>query len=455
MGLFRRRKVEVQEVRAADPALSINEYLRLLQTQFQFNGHAYNVAGNNVSTRAVEAFQTSSPVFALVAVRMLVFSEVRFGFQPFRAGRPGELYGTAALALLERPWKGGTTGDLLSRMEFDASFYGNSYWVVEQGEMVRLDPCYVTIITGSYTEPTTGALVGEKLIGYSYKDPMQRDALVYPAEQVGHYRPIASGQQFLGQSWVASVLPDVIADDQMTVYKQALVRNAATPNLVVTMAPGVSQEQFLATKAVIDAGHTGAFNAFKTLYLGGGVDVKVLGLNFEQLAFKATQGAGETRLASAAGVPVPIVGFSEGLQGSALNAGNYGASRRRFADGTMRPLWRAAVGALETLVPPPAIDSRLWYDDRDVSFLQEDVKDAADIKSTEALTIEALIRSGFDPMSAVNAVRTGDWARLAHSGLVSVQLQPPGAQAVPVRSLLPPLALSTGGEPRQEENPDD
>ena len=153
--------------------------------------------------------------------------------------------------------------------------------------------------------------------------------------------------------------------------------------------------------------------------------MKVVGANFDQLNLKSVQGAGETRIAAAAGVPASYLGISEGLAGSSLNAGNYVAARRRFADGTIRPLWRAACGALETLLTVPDPTVRLWYDDRDVAFLQEDVKDLADIKSREALTIESLIRAGFQPDSVVQAVTSGNYTVLEHTGLYSVQLQPP------------------------------
>ena len=61
--------------------------------------------------------------------------------------------------------------------------------------------------------------------------------------------------------------------------------------------------------------------------------------------------------------------------------------------------------------------------------MQEDVKDAAEIKAVEANTIEALIRAGFVPETAVSAVVSGNYQLLQHTGLYSVQLQPPGAGA--------------------------
>ena len=84
---------------------------------------------------------------------------------------------------------------------------------------------------------------------------------------------------------------------------------------------------------------------------------------------------------------------------------------------------------IRTLVPPPDGGSRLWYDDRDVSFLQEDVLDAADIRSRDAQTMRTLVDGGFDPQSVIDAVTTGDMTRLTHTGTLSVQLQPPGGAA--------------------------
>src|ERR1044072_9282454 len=108
----------------------------------------------------------------------------------------------------------------------------------------------------------------------------------------------------------------------------------------------------------MDSRHKGTDNAYKTLYTGGGADVTVIGADMRQMDFKVTQGAGESRMAAAGGVHPSIVGLSEGLQGSSLNAGNFGAPRRLVADATMRPLWRNEAGSLEVLIPPPA-DARV------------------------------------------------------------------------------------------------
>ena len=128
--------------------------------------------------------------------------------------------------------------------------------------------------------------------------------------------------------------------------------------------------------------HAGAFNAYRTMYLLGGTSATVVGKDLQQLDFKATQGAGETRIVAAMNLHPSIVPVSEGLQGSALNTGNFGAARRLVADTFLRPDWGSFASSLETIVPPLA-GSRLWYDDRHVPFLAEDVKDADAIWITE------------------------------------------------------------------------
>jgi phage portal protein BeeE len=416
--------------------LSWNDYVTLFE-QFAYNGNRY-IAPSPTAVAELTALQgAKNPIVAAaINARMLVFSEVRFLWQPFSGGRPGRLFGNADLAVLEQPWPTATTGDLLARMLVDADLYGNSYWVRrrERGrdELVRLDPSRVIVVTGDITDVSTGQPYGRELVGYAVVDAQQTELAFFLPDEVAHFRPLPDPQHpYRGRTWLSTVLVDVTADDDFSVYKHTYMRNAATPNLVVSFDPTITKEAFETFVSRMDASHKGADKAFKTLYLGGGADVKVVGSTFDQLNLKAVQGAGETRIAAAAGVPASYLGISESLAGSSLNSGNYVAARRRFADGTIRPLWRAAAGALQTLIPAPAGGTaRLWYDDRDVAFLQEDVLDAAEIRNKDAATMRQLVDGGFDPMSVVDAVTTGDMTLLVHTGNLSVQLQPAGEAPV-------------------------
>jgi len=375
------------------------------------------------------AYRASGPVFACILVRSLVFSEARFGFRRFIGGRPGDLFGDANLSILERPWPNGTTGELLTRMEQDASLAGNSFWTRRGDRLVRLRPDKVTIVAGSHSDADV-AEVDAEVIGYMYQPNRDAEAVFFDVSEVAHYSPIPDPlARWRGMSWLAPVLTEVSADRAATLHRWKFFENGATPNLVVKSENIISPDQAAGLKQQFSSRFDGVNNAYKTMVLGGGLDVEVIGADFEQLDFKATQGAGESRIAACAGVPPVIAGFSEGL--AAATYSNYAQARRRFADGTIRPLWRIAAAALEPLVQIPE-GAHLWYDDRDIAFLREDAKDRADVLGRDAATVAALIAAGFKPDAAVSAVSAQDLRTLAgeHTGLTSAQLLPP-AEALP------------------------
>lgn len=383
-----------------------------------------------------EAYRENGPVFALVVARLQVFSQARFQWTRWSGGLARDLFGTPELAILERPWPGGTTADLLARMEVDNSSAGNCFirrikrgsGPTKEDRLHRLRPEWVTIVLGSQEDAEHPNDAGDtELVGYLYKPGGRADRMIaLEPFEVAHFAPIPDpANNFVGMSWITPVITSVLSDDASEIHKRKFFQNAATPNLAIKFDPTVSKEQVEGFKAIVEESHTGKWNAYKTMYLGGGADPVTIGKDFQQLAFSATQGKGESRLASAAGVPPSWVGFSEGLQGSALNAGNFTAARRRFGDGTMHHLWGNAASSLEVLLSPPP-GAALWHDTRSIPFLREDSKDHAETRSKEAETIRRLTDGGFTPESVIAAVENSDWSLLKHSGLLSVQLQEPG-----------------------------
>jgi hypothetical protein len=374
------------------------------------------------------ALKADGVISAIEQTRFMVFAEARFLFQRLIGGRPGDLWGDRSLRILERPWVGGTTGDLLSRMLLDADFAGNSYWTLAGDELVRLRPDWVEILLAERVTPG-GDRVGYQKVGFNYYQDgvTTKKPVMFAANEVCHFAPYPDPlANYRGMSWLTPVVREIQSDIAATQHKLKFFENAATPNVHVGFAEKMNADQLRAFKEAMDDGHAGSANAYKTLYTAGGADVTVLGADMRQMDFKATQGAGETRLAAAGGVHPVIVGLSEGMQGSSLNAGNYQAAKRVFIDKTIRPLWRNVAGSLETLVPPPG-DSRLWYDDRDVPFLLDDIQDRANVQQTEAITIRNLVDAGYTPDTVVAAVMNEDMSLLQHSGLFSVQLNPAGA----------------------------
>lgn len=444
MGWFSRlllgRRHEADVAKLAEQRGSMQDYVDLLTNPDLFPFLRTTMPAldeEQVVGQLSSVAKSNGPTFALMLARMQVFSQARFQWTRFERGEPGDLFGNPELRVLERPWPGGTTADLLARMEMDVTGAGNSYvrrvrrTRFNEDRLVRMRPDWVTTIMGSREdEERPGEAADVELLGYAYRphgDQGDRMIVLEPNEVV-HYAPIPDPDGvFVGMSWITPVIRDVWGDNAATIHKDRFFRNAATPNLAIKFDPQIGLEQVKQFKEFLEAGHKGAWNAYKTLYLGGGADPVVLGKDFKELDFAVTTGKGESRLAAAAGVPPSWVGFSEGLQGSSLNAGNFTAARRRFGDGTMQHLWANVSSSLETILRPPE-GASLWFVTRGIPFLNMDAKDAAEVQAQEAQTITALVRDGFTAESAIAAVQNTDWSRLQHTGMLSVQLQEPGVE---------------------------
>lgn len=460
MGLLQR----ISEARAPASQRSITTvdgYLGALNS-FNFNGNVYPLSGvqqtlggepverigHDLAGYAQAAYASNGPVFACMLVRQLVFSAVRFRWQRIQDGKPSDMFGTPELGLLERPWFGGTTQDVLNRVIQYADLAGNAYSTRDtpmvrldgdgQGDVVPLRPDWVDIVLAA--RRINGGQAGWRRVGYLYTEgghTSGNDPVPLPLDEISHFAPIPDPlASWRGMSWLTPVIREIQNDKLMSRHQEKFFANAATPNMIVTLDKDVTREQLRLFKEQMDAGHKGVEHAFETLYLGGGADATVVGSNFQEMTFTELTGASETRIASAAGVPPIVAGFAKGLESATYS--NYGMARRRFADGTMHPLWQNVAGSLEPLLTKPPLrrgeipaQIRLWYDAADVPFLREDEKDAAEIQQLQASTIRQLVDGGYTPESVIAAVESGDWRLLDHTGLFSVQLQSPGSQQQP------------------------
>lgn len=400
------------------------------------------------------AYRANSVVFACMLTRLSLFTEARFQYQRMNGGRPGDLWGDASLALLEHPWPSGATGDLLGRAIQSVDLAGNAFVVrMSRDRLVVPRPDWITIVLGSSSDPDVEAGdLDAEVLGYIYHPGGRnsgRDIVPLQRQQVAHFAPIPDPlATYRGMSWLEPLAREVMADTAATTHKLQYFENGATVNLAISLDPGIGLQAFESWIEAFERGHRGVANAYKTLYLGAGAKPVPIGSNLQELDFKITQGAGETRIAAASGVHPVIVGLSEGLQGSSLNAGNFSSARRLVADRTMRPLWRNFAASLESIFPPPG-GSRLWYDDRDIAFLREDRRDAADIEQVRGQTIRTLIEAGFKADDVVKAVEAEDMGLLIgkHTGLFSVQLQAPGAVHMPAGEVPGEVPVGGGTQP--------
>jgi hypothetical protein len=416
---------------------------------FTFNGQQFpldmysqsSLAGSPVEasmanfSHAVRTIHSRSGVVsAAVMARGYVLSQVMFKFRPVQDN--GRLFGTPALLPLEQPGSDLTRESLMMRVEEDVAYHGNFYARrLNDGRMRHLRPDWMTILLGSNERPNNASLAADcEVIGYSYKPGGEhsdhRSQFLSPSEVI-HFAPEPHPtSNFIGEAWVTSVYREIAADMQATDHVSKYFANAATANMVALAPPAVvTPEQFSDWVDAFDGAHRGSVNAWRTIYAQAGTDVKVIGSQLGDLKMAELQGGFETRVSSRSRVPATVLLIREGLGGSALNSGNYQQTRRLWADSWFSPYAQMLCASFARVIDVPA-GAELTFDPARVLLLQEDQKDAADIRAQDAQTIRALVDAGYDPDAAVEYVQNnGDLRRLLgrHSGLYSVQLQEPGS----------------------------
>jgi hypothetical protein len=387
-------------------------------------------------TALQSAMRTNGVVFTCEAIRLSLFSQARFMYRQRRSGVPGDLFSNERLRILERPegTPGSTTSGMLKRAMLHAD-YGGTAVLARRGDKIRQPrPDWITFILGSESDPDlTGDDIDAELIGVLYhpggRYSDQKPVALLP-EQVATFVPFPDPvAKVRGIPWTAAITRNVMGHNAATTHKLKFFENGATPQVIVSLDKDIKDPaKFRQWVEVLDQDHKGVTNAYKTLYLGAGAQATVVGKDLKELDFKAVQGADETLIAAAAGVGPVVAQLSEGLQGASLNSGNFKEAMRRVADITMRDLWRDMAGSLEVLAPPPS-DAELWYDDRDIPALKDDIRDAAEVRAKDAQAIRNLSDAGAEWDAVIDAVVSGDLKRLRgrHTGLYSVQLQKPGA----------------------------
>lgn len=418
---------------------------------------------------AAGAGKASGVVFACHYARLRHYAQANFVWRQDTTGTFSPR-GQGDLSALERPWPSATAGDLLARLEVDATYAGNSYWtwcdddgnfgVKAMGSGRRLawmNPSWVWILMGSKSGDPNA--LDTKIVAFVYDPPIgmggqsgreDRMVILTPAE-VAHYKPVPDPEaRYRGMSWITPVLREIQADKAATTHKLKFFERGAALQTIVSLDKEVTPDEFDAFVERFKATHEGADNAFKTVFVGGGANVAVTSSNLQELDFRNVTGTAQTLIAANAGVHPVLIPLSEGMAGSSLNSGNFKAARRSVADGTLAHLWGQTTASFGHLLKAPP-GWRLAVDP-DMPFLRDDATDVAQVQQTVAQALKALTDAGYKPDSAVEYLKTNDLSKLVgnHSGLFSVQLQPPGTrQQAPPASGDPSKSVHNGHSTRE------
>lgn len=438
MGLFTRRKTTTKSA----------ERSVLSPTTFgvvEIGGQVYNLGGSGLggarathaanrptvsgASQLAQVGQAHGIVSAAVLARAMVASQLS---PVYRDHESHNKFRHRGLALFEDRLQ---LMQLIKRAETHVAYAGNAYFYRDdlRRRVVLLQPEYVSVVLGSGAdvegegEAPLEYAVDAEVLGYVYQPPHSEPTYL-AAEFVAHWKPDPlPSSPWLGASWVTSVVREVAGDIQADESASKFFEQGSTPRLVYLM-PNATPEQAEETRQNLEAESGGVANHWKPQFVGGGTDVRVVGSSLADLALRDLRGMFHTIVTARSRVPAVILGISEAMQGASLMAGNYGPTRRQWADAFVTPYLDELAAVLGGLVPetdrPPR--SYMSWDPERVQLMQEDEKDAADILKIKVGAIRTAVDGGFEADSAVQALASGDLELLEHSGVLSVQVQPAG-----------------------------
>jgi hypothetical protein len=168
-----------------------------------------------------------------------------------------------------------------------------------------LRPDWVTIIGGVPGDPKADAWATDaEVLGYAYQPGgpgSTSRAETFLADEVAHFAPIPDPDaRFRGMSWLVPLMREVMGDKAMTQHKLSYFERGASKNLLIKLDVDDMKTYREIVEEFRDQ-HEGLDNAWKTMFLAAGADATVIGADLGELDYKLVQGAGETRIAAAAG----------------------------------------------------------------------------------------------------------------------------------------------------------
>lgn len=194
-----------------------------------------------------------------------------------------------------------------------------------------------------------------------------------PKTDIIHWKWMPDPEQpWIGRGAVAGAAGDISTDTEIREYVYSLLKNDASPPLVVTLVEGeeVSDVKVARLGAQWMQKYGGAKRGVPA-FLEAGMTVTQTGMNLQQLAYEALHNIPESRIAAAFRVPPIIAGLNIGLQRSTFS--NYAEAREAFTEDTLIPLWHGLESEIEqSLMTDFGEELVLRHDLSEVRSLQED-----------------------------------------------------------------------------------
>lgn len=319
-----------------------------------------------------EGYRANAAVFACISQLALAYLEPPLVVMRLTDTGRVPLPNHPLSRLLRRPNDQMGMAELLQFSMTYKAIGGNCYWYKVRsaaGRVVNLVP-----LNDSQITPVAG---GSSLVGYYEFDNGTGTPDLISSQDIVHFKwAVDPLQPWRGLAPLMAVAREVDSDNEATAYLFSLLKNDAVPRLALISPAGhvLSEDEVARMRAEWKDRYGGANRGLPAI-LEGGLDIKTLSLNLQEMAFEALHRIPEARIAAAFRVPAVLAGLNVGLEQMTYN--NVEGMMKHFVQRTMVPQWRLDEEQLSTALLPEfggLPDEVVAFDTSRVQALAEDVE---------------------------------------------------------------------------------
>ena len=194
-----------------------------------------------------------------------------------------------------------------------------------------------------------------------------------------------------GLSPISVALREVGIENSATDFLKLFLDNGGAPRYaLVSPTPITDQAKADAIREKWAQTYGGFQNWVNVALLHGGLDLKQVGFNIDEMAYPELRRLTEARICTTFGVPAILIGAQVGLDASTYS--NFEEARRTFYEDTVTPLWARIDGAISRdLLPEFGVERgvSVEFDTSNIPALRDDVNPAWG-RATAALAAGAI-----------------------------------------------------------------
>ena len=224
---------------------------------------------------------------------------------------------------------------------------GNSYWLKVRGEAGRVVALWWIpsfVISPKWVDEAGADFISE----YAYKPTTIDEYRIKPTEVV-HFRfGFDPDNPRKGRSPIATVLREIMTDDEAAAYTAAILRNLGVPGVVISPEEenvDMDDDDALAIKQQFMQ-QFGNDHRGEPLVIGAKTKVTVLSFSPAQMDLRTIRRVPEERISAVLGVPAIVAGLGAGLDRSTF--ANYAEAREAGYEENIIPTQRIMSADLRT-----------------------------------------------------------------------------------------------------------